>query len=88
MQQLFEPYRQSGQPAFNKSQRDRIYDATTGIPLIIKHCFGQHCEYSKSLDQILENLKNAGNKVMDLSFSEIFNLLNGDTQGKSILILL
>jgi Cdc6-like AAA superfamily ATPase len=88
MSQLFHPYRQSGQVALTQSQRNQVFDVTLGIPLIIKHCFGQIFEYSRSLEQVLENLRHSGTKVVEFSFSEIFKLLNSDTTQREIMILL
>jgi GTPase SAR1 family protein len=88
MRGLDAPYRQSGQSLFTEPQREQIYETTRGIPLIIKHCYGQVFEYSRPLDSVLGNLRGAGNEVMEFSFSEIFKILEEDETQKRIVILL
>ena len=41
MQRLYQGYTQSGQAQLTDSQRGQLYEATKGIPLIMKHCYGQ-----------------------------------------------
>ena len=88
MARLDQAYKQTGQPNFSPGQRDQIHSATLGIPLIIKHCYGQVFEYSKPLEEVIKSLVNAGNKVVEFSFKEIFDLLERDTTTRRILILL
>src|SRR5207253_4378287 len=85
---LEEEYAHSGQEPLSPEQRDAMYDATRGIPLIIKHCYGQIREYNRDADQVLRGLASAGNKVVDFSFSELFhNLKQDDLQLRTILLL-
>ncbi len=56
MQKLYEPYARSGRPELTAEQMDAIYDATRGIPLIIKHCYGQVYEFNRSVDVVLKGL--------------------------------
>lgn len=88
MQRLYETYARSGKQQLTEEQIDALYEATQGIPLIIKHCYGQIYEYNRSVDQVLRNLRTAGIKVVDFSFEEIFNLLKQDNlQLRTILVL-
>jgi hypothetical protein len=88
MERLDEPYRQSGQQALTEEQRDAMYEASKGIPLIIKHCYGQIYEYNRPVDFVLRNLVMAGNTVVDFSFSEILQLITQDSLQLRIVLLL
>jgi hypothetical protein len=88
MAQLFEAYRGASHQPLTEMQMEGIYEATKGIPLIIKHCYGQVFEYSRPLDSVLEGLSIAGNKVVEFSFAEIFELLKNDEHQRAILVLL
>jgi tetratricopeptide (TPR) repeat protein len=88
MQRLQEPYARSGQPQLGEEQQDAIYETTGGIPLIIKHCFGQIYEYNRAVDLVLKDLSAAGSKVVDFSFKEVFQLLKQDELQLRILLLL
>jgi DNA polymerase III delta prime subunit len=88
MQLLYQPYAQSGQAQLNDSQRNQLYDATKGIPLLMKHCYGQVFEYNMSLDGVVKNLVVAGNKVVEFSFAEIFKILKEDELQRKIIVLL
>jgi tetratricopeptide (TPR) repeat protein len=88
MTRLDGSYQQTGQPSFSSAQRDEIHSATHGIPLIIKHCYGQVFEYSRPLEEVLKGLVAAGNKVVEFSFKEVFELLERDAANQRILILL
>ena len=58
MQRLFEPYVRSGKQQLTEVQMDALYDATQGIPLIIKHCYGQIYEYNRSVESGITESKN------------------------------
>lgn len=88
MQRLYQPYAQSGQAQLTDAQRNLLYEATKGIPLIIRHCYGQVYEYNMPLDVVLNNLVLAGNKVIEFSFAEIFRFLKDDEIQAKILILI
>jgi GTPase SAR1 family protein len=88
MERLDQPYRQSAQPPLTEAQRNQLYEVTKGIPLIIKHCYGQFFEYNIPPEIVLKNLASAGNKVVEFSFSEIFRFLKEDELQKKIIILL
>jgi hypothetical protein len=88
MERLDQPYRQSAQQPLTEAQRNQLYEVTKGIPLIIKHCYGQFFEYNIPPEIVLKNLASAGNKVVEFSFSEIFRFLKEDELQKKIIILL
>jgi len=88
MQRLYQPYAQSGQAPLTDSQRSQLYEATRGIPLIIKHCYGQVFEYNMPLDKVIKSLLAAGNNVVEFSFSEIFKFLREDELQRKIIVLL
>jgi GTPase SAR1 family protein len=88
MERLYEPYERSEQEQLTDDQRDSVYEATRGIPLIIKHCYGQIYEFSRPVDLVLKNLSGAGSKVVEFSFAEMFQLLKQDNvQLRTILLL-
>ena len=88
MGRLYEPYRQSGKQQLSNEQIDAVYETSRGIPLIIKHCYGQYYEFDRPLDTILKGLSSAGNKVVEFSFSEVFQLLKqDDLELKTLLVL-
>ncbi len=88
MQRLYQPYAQSGQAQLTDTQRSQLYEATKGIPLIIKHCYGQVFEYNMPLDSVIKNLLVAGNNVVEFSFAEIFKILKDDELQRKIIVLL
>jgi hypothetical protein len=88
MQRLYQPYAKSGKAEFTEAQKTLLYDRTQGIPLIIKHCYGQVYEFGVSLDVVLNNLLVAGNKVIEFSFAEVFRFLEEDQLQAKIIILL
>jgi hypothetical protein len=69
-------------------QMDKIYKATSGIPIIIKHCFGKHYEYGLSIEDVIRALPTESNVAVEFSFKEIFELLKGDTYQLMIVLLL
>ena len=88
MQRLHELYARSGQPQLSDQQLDALYEATRGIPLILKHCSGQIYEYNRPVDVVLKSLSSATSKVVDFSFAEIFQILKQDhLQLRTILLL-
>ncbi len=88
MQRLYEPYARSGKQQLTDQQQDALYETTQGIPLIIKHCYGQVYEYSCEIGAVLQRLSTAGTKVVDFSFAEVFDLLKkDDLQLRTILLL-
>ncbi len=88
MRRLYEPYRWSGKVQLTEQQLDALYETTQGIPLIIKHCYGQVFEYNRPMELVLRGLSNAGNKVVEFSFAEIFKLLKQDGLLLSTILLL
>jgi GTPase SAR1 family protein len=88
MQRLYQPYSLSGQTQLNEAQRNQLYEATKGIPLLMKHCYGQVFEYNMPLDGVVKNLVVAGNKVVEFSFAEIFKILKEDELQRKIIVLL
>jgi hypothetical protein len=88
MQLLYHPYSLSGQAQLTEGQRNELYEATQGIPLLMKHCYGQVFEYNMPFDGVTKNLVVAGNKVVEFSFAEIFKFLKDDELQKKIIILL
>ncbi|WP_448046074.1 hypothetical protein [Bradyrhizobium liaoningense] len=88
MQRLYQPYAQSGQAQLADGKRSQLYEATRGIPLIIKHCYGQVFEYNMPLDSVIKSLLSAGNNVVEFSFAEIFKILREDELQRKIIVLL
>ena len=88
MGRLYEPYRRSGLPELTSEQQDKMFRATHGIPLIIKHCYGQVYEYSRPVDVVLSNLLKAPNQAIEFSFAELFKLVSADEVQRKTLLLL
>jgi len=88
MQRLYHPYARSGKPQRTNEEFHKIWNATSGIPLIIKHCYGQIYEYNVDLNFALTRLSQAGSKVVDFSFEEVFDLLKKDKLQLRIILLL
>jgi RNA-directed DNA polymerase len=88
MRGLYKLYVQSGRQQLTLQQQDAVYETTQGIPIIIKHCYGQVFEYGIEIDVVIKNLSTAGTKVVDFSFSEVFNLLKKDELHLRIILLL
>src|SRR5260370_5320526 len=88
MHRSYQPYGRSARTQLTLEQLDALHDATRGIPLIIKHCYGQVYEFGQSVDAVIKGLSAAGNKVIEFSFAEIFQLLKqDDLELKTILVL-
>lgn len=88
MQLLYQPYNRSGKPQRTEQEARRIYEVTSGIPLIIKHCYAQIYEYNVDLNFALNRLSKAGSRVVDFSFTEVFDLLKRDSLYLKIILLL
>lgn len=71
-----------------EAQMDRIYEATNGVPIIIKHCFGQIYEYHRSFEDVIGNLPIESNLAVEFSYREIFGLLKEDICQLRIILLL
>lgn len=87
MKKLIEPYH-GAREQLTDAQQEELYRVTAGIPIIIKHCYGQIFEYNVPVDNVLRNLSDAGNRVVDFSFAEIFQLVREDEYQLQIIILL
>ena len=88
MQRLYHPYARSGKAQRTDEEFHKIWSATNGIPLIIKHCYGQIYEHNVDLNFALTRLSQAGSKVVDFSFTEVFDLLKKDKLQLRIILLL
>ena len=87
MDRVYQPYT-SSKPQLPEEQRNSVYEATKGIPLIIKHCYGQLYEYNQPLDNVLRGLSLAGNRVIEFSFSEMIKFLQEDELQLRLILLL
>lgn len=87
MTNLFKNYKNSKQE-LSVEQKSEIYKVTHGIPIVIKHCFGQMFEFNRPFNDVIHNLSNMKNKVIEFSFAEILKLLKKDETHLKILILL
>jgi len=88
MAQLFVSYARSGRQQLTEEQQNKLYEATDGIPLIIKHCYGQIYEYNRKLDEVIKGLSKAGSKIVDFSFAEVFDLIKQDELQLQLILLL
>jgi hypothetical protein len=78
MTNLYEIYANSGTPQLEDEQRDQLYEATQGIPLLIKHCYAQIYEFGRAPHVVFAGLLSAPSNAVDFSFAEIFKLLKQD----------
>jgi hypothetical protein len=88
MQRTFQPYIHSHHAMLSDEQQLALYDATKGIPLLIKHAFGKIYEVGQSLDYVIKQLFKAGNRAIEFSFSEVLDFLKDDPLQLRILLLL
>ena len=52
MTRLYEQYARSGKQQRTEKEISERYKATQGIPLLIKHCYGQIYEYNRELNLV------------------------------------
>jgi hypothetical protein len=78
MQRLYEAYAHSDKQQLTNEQMDKVYDGTLGIPLVVKHCYGQVYEYNSDIDAVLRKLSTDDTKLVEYSFLEVFQLLRQD----------
>jgi GTPase SAR1 family protein len=88
MRKLYEPYKNSSNPALTEGQMERLHEVTYGIPLVIIHAFGQLYEHNRPLESLISNLSSASNEVIKFSYEEIFRLLKTEEITKEIFMLL
>lgn len=88
MRQLMARYRRE---RLTDSQEYELYEATQGIPIVLKHCFGQMFEFNKPLQTVLRELTNYHNEIVQFSYKEILQQLERRDQSgiqlKTLLLL-
>lgn len=87
MNSLHNKYR-SSKPALSEEQKKKLHQATFGIPILIKHCFGQIYEYNRAFDVVVRSLSEIPNKAVEFSYEEILKLLKSDDCQLEIMLLL
>lgn len=87
MKKLFEQYKRT-KSELSDEQKKELHDVTHGIPILIKHCFGQIYEYNKPFESVLHALSKPSSEVIRFSFSEIISLTKKDEQQLEVLVLL
>ncbi len=87
MTSLYKPY-EAANPELSDEQKGLLHAATFGIPIIIKHCFGQLYEFNVPFDQVCSSLASDENKAVAFSFAEIFKMLKRDKLQLEIVLLL
>lgn len=88
MDSLFKAYKDSSKPQLSLKQQDRLHDLTSGIPIVINHCYARVFEYNDPFKDVVEKLTTKSTNVVDFSFSEIFGLLSRNIIQLRIVILL
>lgn len=88
MDNLYHPYRHSSKQDLTDEQKERLREATSGIPILIKHCYGQMFEFNGLFDAVVRDIGSEANKAVDFSFGEILKQLKGDACQLEILLLL
>lgn len=84
---IYDKYKNSHEP-LTQEQCSLLHKATSGIPIVIKHCLGQIFEFQVPLNEILRKLSETSNEVIKFSYSEILSYLKKDECYLKILILL
>ncbi len=88
MEDLYEQYRMVA-PELTKEQKQKIFEVTSGIPVVIKHCFGQIYEYNKPFSTVVNAIVLAKTaKVVEFSFEEVFKIVRDDQCQLEIILLL
>lgn len=87
MNSLYNKYRSSKQ-ALSEEQKKLLHQATFGIPILIKHCFGQTYEYNRAFDVVVRSLSAIPNRAVEFSYEEILKLLKSDDCQLEIMLLL
>ncbi len=88
MANLFHLYKHSGNPDLTDEQKDALRDVTSGIPILIKHCYGQMYEFNRPFDSVVHDIASATNKAVEFSFREVLKQLGADPCQLEILLLL
>lgn len=87
MNSLFRQYKDAV-PDLSDEQKQELHQATFGIPILIKHCFGQIYRYNRPFDAVVRNLSATPNKAVEFSFEEVLKLLKNDSCQLEIILLL
>jgi len=88
MEDLYEPYKTVA-PELTEEQKRKIHEVTAGIPVVIKHCFGQIYEYNKPFSNVINTMALAQTtKVVEFSFEEVFKLVREDQCQLEIILVL
>jgi GTPase SAR1 family protein len=87
MNNMFQKYRDA-RDELTEEQKTEIHNVTHGIPIVIKHCFGQIFSFNRPFLEVIRNLPKQSNKVIEFSFAEIFRLLKKDELQLKIILLL
>ncbi len=74
--------------SLDRKQRDEIYEATKGIPIVIKHCLGQLYEFRKPFSQVLRELSDYDGEIVQFSFKEILEQIESEKDQLCLKILL
>lgn len=83
---LYKRYRPT-QPELTNEQKDSIYEATRGIPILIKHCIAKIYEYSYPFSSVIRNLVAGSTNIVQFSFSEILDQIAREDNRTSLEIL-
>lgn len=90
IRQMYANY-QTTKDELTNEQQDRLYDSTRGIPVVLKHCFMQVYEHSKSFDNTIGNLPKLESEIVQFSFKEILGHIEKEDKNRirlNILLLL
>jgi len=89
MASLYKQYQSGKSEELSDDQKVMLHKATGGIPIIIKHCFGQIYEFSRPFDSVVTSFARVTTKkVVEFSFEEILKLLRVDPYQLEIILLL
>jgi hypothetical protein len=88
MSSLYVQYERVG-GELSQEQKSMLHEATFGIPIVIKHAFGQIYELHRPFSSVVDGLPRVeSQKLVDFSYQEILCALEKDNCALEILLLL
>lgn len=88
--QLYEPYA-TVKITLTDLEKDKLYEVTKGIPIVIKHCMARVYEYNEPIHKVITDLSRIESNLVQFSYKEILEEIERDDQNKvqlQILLLL
>ena len=87
MESLFEEKYENAASRLSEAQEKSVYEATKGIPIVIKHCFAKLFEYNEPLNYVLSSF-DEDSEIVQFSFNEILQQIKRDRDKIRLKILI